>query len=774
MLPSRHLAALGALFFSAAFLSACTSESAGCPDDLEFFRTRVWEPVMSVQCVACHKSDGMAAGTRLVLLPPGEPGAVEANFMAVRAMAREQVDGQPLLLLKPSGLHPQGHGGGAVITQGSTRYESFQRFADRINGVPGACEASTVATCSPGEADPSAKRRLRMLTRFEFDNTLRDLLYLESSWGQSLPAEEVVHGFDNNADERAVGQLLTDKLLEAAEQAAAAAMPNLSRHVSCAPGEECARQFIQDFGLRAFRRPLTDVEKSRYQSLYTTVAAEDGYSKGIEAIITAMLQSPHFLYRTELGRDLGDGRYVLTDYEVASELSYLFWGSMPDEELFAKAKAGALNKPEQLSTEARRMLASPRSRPMLDHFVSQWLDLGHINQAQKDATAFADFSPAIRAAMKAETTELFDYVVRDSSGQLPELFTSDYTFATDALASFYRLPSGPVSSTTVPTSGLRMWELRSTGRGGILTHGSILASQATPQTSSPIRRGKLVRERMLCQPLPPPPPGLSVQLSPVSEGLPNRQRFQEHSTNAACASCHQLMDPIGFGFEQFDSVGRFEPQLPDGQPVDASGEVRSSASTNGIFTGVDELQQKLADSPDVHACFSLQWLRFGYGVSGDADTCAANQLTETFRKQQLSIPELLISLTQLPRFTLRVGETTGSVDPRPGTGGSTGGGSTGGGGTTPPPPPPPSSGNAQVSVSVQDDWGSGYCNNVRVTNTGTAPLIWSVTLEVQGTFNHAWSVAYTHSGGQTTFNGLEWNKELDPGESTSFGYCANR
>ncbi|WP_375766819.1 DUF1592 domain-containing protein [Archangium gephyra] len=764
MLTSRHLAALGALFFSATVLSACTSDS-GCPDDLEYFRTRMWEPVMSVQCVACHKSDGMAAGTRMVLLPPGTPGAVESNFMTVRAMAREMVNGQPLLLLKPSGLHPNGHGGGTVVEQGSTRYENFQRFADRINGVAGACEASLVAACEPGKADPNAKRRLRMLTRFEYDNTLRDLLYLDSQWGQSLPAEERVHGFDNNADERAVGQLLTDKLLSAAEQAAEAGVANLSRHVSCAPGEECARQFIQDFGLRAFRRPLTDAEKTRYQSLYTAVAAEDGYTEGIEAIIAAMLQSPNFLYRTELGQHLGDGRYVLTDYEVASELSYLFWGSMPDEQLFAKAKAGALNKPEQLSVEARRMLASPRSRPMLDHFVSQWLDLGHINQAQKDA-AFEDFSPSIRSAMLAETTELFDYVVRDSSGRLPELFTSDYTFATDALASFYRLPSGPVTSSTAPTSGLRMWELKSTGRGGILTHGSILATQATPQTSSPIRRGKLVRERLLCQPLPPPPPGLSVQLSPVSEGLPNRQRFQEHSTNAACASCHQLMDPIGFGFEQFNSVGRFEPMLPSGQPVDASGEVRSSSATNGTFIGVDGLQQKLAESPDVHSCFSLQWLRFGYGVSGDDDSCAANQLTETFRKQQLSIPELLISLTQLPRFTLRVGESTGSPAPAPGGGGSSGGGS-GGGGT-------PTSGNAQVSVSVQDDWGSGYCHNVKVSNPGTAPLTWRVTIEIEGTLNHAWSSIFTQSGAQTTFSGLDWNDELAPGESTSFGYCATR
>ncbi|MFL5357516.1 DUF1592 domain-containing protein [Archangium sp.] len=761
MLTSRHLTALGAIILSATLLSAC-KEPDGCPDDLEYFRTRLWEPVMSVQCIACHKADGVAQGTRLVLLPPDAPGAVERNFMTVRALAREKVNDVPLLLLKPSGMHPEGHGGGTLIAQDSSRYENFRRFTDRINGVAGACEASAVGTCAPNSLDPSAKRRIRMLTRFEYDNTLRDLLYLDSSWGQSLPAEEVVNGFDNTSDARAVGQLLTDKMLSAAEQAAEAAIANLSQHVSCEPGDECALKFIQDFGLRAFRRPLTDAERLRYQSLYTSVALEDGYTEGIKAIIAAMLQSPNFLYRTELGQHQGDGLYALTDYEVASELSYLFWGSMPDEALFAKASAGALHMPEQISTEARRMLASPRSRSMLDHFVSQWLDLEKLTQAQKDATAFADFDSNIRSAMKSETQEFFDYIVRNSSGQLPELFSADYTFASDPLASFYRLPSSQVATATTTSTGLRMWELTGSGRGGILTQGSILAAQATPQTSSPVRRGKLVRERLLCQPLPPPPPGLNVQLSPVDENLPNRGRFQEHSRNAACASCHQLMDPIGFGFEQFDSVGRYQPQA-NGQPVDASGEVLSSSATNGTFNGVNELQQKLAQSEDVHTCFSMQWLRFGYGVSGDDESCVNRQLTDRFRQQALSIPELIISLTQLPRFSMRLGEVSGTVDPGTGSGGGTGGGGTS------------ASGNAQITVIPQDDWGSGYCSNVKVTNPSSSPLAWRVSMSVDGTITHVWNASATpSSGGQTAFVGEDWNAQLEPGGSTSFGFCATR
>jgi hypothetical protein len=765
VLSPRHLPALGALFLSVTFLSACSSQSSGCPDDLEFFRARLWEPVMSVQCIACHKAEGLAAGTRMVLLPPEAPDAVERNFMTVRALARDTSQGLPLLLLKPSGQHAQGHGGGTLLAQGSTRYEDFRRFTERINGAPGACEGEAQTTCEPGAPDTSAKRQLRLLTRFEYDNTLRDLLYVDATWGQSFPAEEMVNGFDNNADARAVGPLLADKLLTAAEQAAEAAIPNLSRHVTCAAGEACAREFIQKFGERAFRRPLLDSEKSRYLTLYNSVAS-DGYTEGLKVVIAAMLQSPHFLYRAELGQHLGEGRYALTDHEVATELSYLFWGSMPDDALFAKARAGALHTPEQIAQEARRLLASTRSRPVLDHFVSQWLELDRLGQVEKDASAFPDFTPAIRTAMKAETTELFDYVVRTGSGKLPELFSSNYTFLSDSLASFYRV-TGTVGSTTVTSTGLRQWNLEGSGRRGILTHGSILASQATPQTSSPVRRGKLVRERLLCQPLPPPPPGLDVQLPPVDPLAPNRVRFQEHSSNAVCSSCHKMMDPIGFGFEQFDSVGRFQPTLPDGQPVDASGEVLSSPATEGPFTGVDGLEQKLAGSPDVQGCFSLQWLRFAYGTSGDDATCVSRELTARFQQQGLSIPELLVSLTQLSRFTSRTGEASPASEPL-----SIGG--TASLPTTTPTSTSSATSNTQFTVTPSDSWATGYCNTVNVTNTGTAPLTWRVVLTVEGTLNHTWNALAAPSGTQTLFTGESFNAQLAPGASATFGYCAAR
>jgi hypothetical protein len=442
---------------------------------------------------------------------------------------------------------------------------------------------------------------------------------------------------------------------------------------------------------------------------------------------------------------VGEGRYALTDDELASQLSYLFWGSMPDDELFAQASAGALHTPEQIAAQARRLLASPRSRAVLDHFVGQWLEVDQVLLAAKDPQTFPDFNPALQAAMRAETAELFDYVIRSGSGRLPELFSARYTFLTDELAAFYGL-TGPAGEATA--SGLRRWELHGSGRGGILSHGSILTSQATPQSSSPVRRGKLVRERLLCQPLPPPPPGFEVPLPPVDPQQSNRQRFLEHSQNVACASCHQLMDPIGFGFEHFDSIGRYQP-TQGGQPVDATGEVRASPSSDGVFTGVDGLQEKLAASVDVQACFSLQWLRFAYGVS-DAP-CLAQQLTERFQQGGLSIPELLVSLTQLPRFTGRQGESLV------------------------PPGETPSGDFIQVAVKPDTSWPTGYCNVVTVSNTAPFEVVWLATLGVEGTLSNTWNADATPTtGGQVAFTGKSYNRRLAPGASTSFGYCGKR
>ncbi len=616
----------------------------------------------------------------------------------------------------------------------------------------------------PGATILPSDRILRRLTRFEYDNTISDLLHISSTYGQGLPPDDVLNVFDNNAGALRIGALLADKLQTAAEAIAEDAGKDLTQVLPCPPAQSgCAAQFIATFGKRAMRRPLTDAEAARYANLHATVAATDGFAEGIKAVIVTLLQSPHFLYRAELGTPAG-GVYQLTPYEIATELSYFLLGSMPDDELFAKADSGALSAADEIATQAKRLLMSPKSRPLLDHFVQQWLFLDRLAEAPKDSVLFADFTPAIRAGMRQETSELFDHVIRSGSGKLPELFTAGYSYMPDALAQFYGLA---ISGETPNAAGLRKTLLPASSRGGILTHGSILATQAKNNSASPILRGKLVRERLLCQPLPPPPPGLNVQLPPVDPNQTNRVRFSAHDQNPACASCHHLMDPIGFGFERFDAVGHYRT-TEAGQDIDAHGEIQSSPNTSGTFDGVVDLQAKLAQSPDVRDCFALQWFRFAYGIEGDDTTAAMVQkVTEAFQGNDSAVQALVLSLVGAERFTLRAADPdlpAGTPPPEPK--------------MDPPdlmsPPPPPPVGMYDAQLTVSSDWAQGYCADVLVKNTGTLPGDWSVTLAIKGTINNLWNAKSAPAGDKINFTGVDYNHHLSPGASASFGFCANK
>lgn len=640
-------------------------------------------------------------------------------------------------------------------------------------GVLGGCDPGGGADGPrPGdETHAPSQRILRRLTRFEYDNTIRDLLGLDGRWGQAFPPEEVVHGFDNNAGALRVGPLLFDKVAQAADEIAGAA--NLDRIVPCrgqaGAGEACARTFIEGFGERALRRPLEGKEAERYLTLFRGGAATS-FDEGIRTVLAAMLQSPHFLYRTELGRPQGDGTYRLTPYEVASELSYLLWGSMPDEELFARARAGELATEEQIAAQVGRMLQAERARPLLDHFVDQWLQLDRLAIVSKDEKVYPDLSADLRAAMRAETTAFFDQVLRKEGAPVPALFTATYSLMPEALARFYGLPAGQPGE-----GGLRRVDLAGSGRGGLLTHGSVLSVHATSHSSSPVHRGKLVRERLLCQDLPLPPPGLMVQLPAVDPKLSTRERFKAHAEDPACAACHRLMDPIGFGFERFDGIGRLR-MSEAGRAIEEHGEVVGAGGVTGAFTGVAELQARLAPSAEFLDCFTLQWFRHAYGVETDEEmTALALQAAERFRGGDRTLKGLLLALLRLPRFTVRAGDEgvrpPDRETPAPGMNMDMGGMGPGpgmdmsGGGTQ---------GTYEATMKRDSDWETGYCASVTVKNGGAQEGDWSVTLDIEGTINNLWNAVSTAKSGRVGFTGQNYNKTLAPGASTSFGFCASK
>ena len=745
-------------------------DAIGCPDDLQFFEEHVFKPILGQECIVCHSPGGLAQKSDMVLSKEATAEAMAANYEIVREVARTSVEGTSVLLLRPTGMHPEGHTGGQLVDVGSPEYVALSTFVDRV--TLGKCDGSTSVAC---DGPARGGRLLRRLSRAEYDATIQDLFGIPSTWGASFGADTVVNGFDNNASALVVSPLLADQIRTAAEEIAAAAFGNPTTVVPCDPaamGEAaCAALFIDTFGKRAFRRPLDDADRARYKALFDAVAPEDGFDEAAKTVVIAMLQSPHFLYRTELGGAAKDGVVALTPHEIASELSYLFWGRMPDAELFEKADSGALASPDEIAAQAVRLLSDPRSDAVLDRFVEQWLLVTNVVNVPKDDNVYPGFTAEIRAAMREETRALFRAVARGETPTLPALLSADRTFVSPALATYYGVDGTPAPG------GLLEVSLAGTERLGILTQGSVLATHAHPADSSPIHRGKLVRTRILCQELPPPPAGFNVQPPPLDPTLTTRERYVQHSSEEPCTSCHRLIDPIGFGFERFDGTGRFRT-TEAGKPIDVTGEIFATPSTNGAFDGTTGLVSKLSESPDTAACFSLQWMRFAYALNeGPETTCLSREVSDGFAAGGQRIDELLLGLVKTRHFVER--EADESVAPDPGTGGAGGAGGDGGagqggagqggsGGGD------PVSGDLLVTVIEDSNWGTGYCSTVKVQNGGGAAVTWEISLDVGGMITDLWNAVSAPDGAKTKFSGLDYNAVLDPGEVASFGFCASQ
>lgn len=754
-----------------------------CDAELQSFRRELWAPLLSVRCVGCHNAAGPARATRMVLRAEGQPGWLDHNFRAVRVVATTTLADTPLLLLRPTGLHPMGHTGGTITPPGTTDHAALSRFVAMVR-TP-ACDAPATGD---GGASPTActavtpgPRLLRRLTPSEYDRTVRDLTGVDAHHGDGFAADPVVDGFDNDAASLVVSPLLAEQLRVAAESIATEATRDLSRVAPCAPASPtdaaCARRMIEGFGERAFRRPMTADEVTRYLGLFATVATAEGFHEGAEAVVGAMLQSPHFLYRAELGVSAGPG-YRLSPWEVASELSYLLTGTMPDAELFAAARAGTLTAPATIEAQARRLLATPGARDALRRFVRQWLDVDRLATVPKDGATFADFTPAVRASMAGELDRFVDATLLRPGARLPDLFTTAVTFVDPTLATFYGLrPDGEADA-----QGFRRVSTVEAQRRGVLTLGAVMATHARPNSSSPVHRGRMVRERLLCQPLPPPPPGINAQPPTPDPRRSLRDQYAMHSSNHPCVDCHRLMDPIGFGFEFFDGVGRYRA-TENGAAVDARGEVLGSANSDGTSADTQAMIERLAASPEVHDCFARQLFRYAYALSatGEQTACALGEVQQRFRGAELSIEGLILALTRSAHFTERAGDGAvaaptdgGVVDAGADAGAADAGGATdvavvvdaGGGVTTTP---------GVATTTVRDStWETGFCERVQMTNRTAATVTWTVVHRVAGRITNSWNSERTGDTGDVVFRGAMWNRTLAAGEQTELGFCASR
>ncbi|MEZ4464305.1 MAG: DUF1592 domain-containing protein [bacterium] len=511
--------------------------------------------------------------------------------------------------------------------------------------------------CDPTVLPDPGPALVRRLSRVEYDNTARDLLGEDTDVATQFAREEEMLGFDNNARALQVGALHAEQFMGAAELLAARAARRLDELLPCDPdviGErECAVAFIDTFGRKAWRRPLTPEELDRLALVYDAARAMDAapFADGVTLVIEELLQSPNFLYRIEVGtpHPTRPGIQVLEGYEVASRLSYLLWRSMPDDDLFDAASRDALASPTDLADQARRMLADPRAREGLWSFFEQWLRLDEVAGLEKDAGDFPFFDEDLKALLHEESRQFVEAVIWDDTLDMRDLFAGSFTFLNDRLAEFYGIDG-------VQGADLRRVELDPRQRAGILTQGALMAVTSKARITSPVRRGVFVREHILCHALPPPPPNVPVIAPDPDPNLTTRERFAEHSTGPACKGCHQLIDPVGFAFEHYDAVGRWR-DLESGHPVDASGALNATLDIDGPFDGAPEVARRLAQSEQVHRCVTTQVFRYAFGRGENpVDGCTQDGLYNAYVASGYDVRALFVAAVMTDTFRLRRAE----------------------------------------------------------------------------------------------------------------------
>ena len=521
----------------------------------------------------------------------------------------------------------------------------------------GGAGAGTGSTAAGGTGSPSClspapgAAPIRRLTRFEYNNTVRDLLFDASNPGDSLPPEIKGNGFSNDAASLTTTPALVDAYHSVAGVLArkvtsdSAQLAKLSACDVAAQGDEaCAKNFIADFGAKAFRRKLGDAESAALYAVYQAGKEGTGHLDGLRAVLEMVLQSPQFLYRVELGTPVaGQGVLRPTSVEMATRLSYLLWGSTPDSALMTAAAAGQLESKEQIRAQAELMLKDPRAREIVRYFTGTLYGIRGLDALDRTAALFPTFTRGMGALFRKETERFIDEVVWNGAGDFGTLFNADYTFVNGPLATFYGIAG-------ITGDEFQRVSLDPARRRGLLTHASILAGTTPGSSNDPVVRGKFVFEELFCGHVPSPPVGLMVKPPPADPTRTTRERFAAHREQEPCKGCHVMLDPIGYGLENFDGVGLWR-DTDNGKPVDASGALPPNVDTGGPFVGPTELAQKIASSEDARSCFASKWLSYAYARSGsEADACTRAQLEEAFRASGGSVQALLLAATQTDAF----------------------------------------------------------------------------------------------------------------------------
>jgi len=600
------------------------------------FAGRVYPVLEKAQCRTCHNDNGVASVTR-VQFPREGASTEEVATFGLRLQAVVQA-GQPdasLLFLKPT--NRVAHAGGERIKRGSEDERILRAWVEHLAALPETTAAQTQSHAS------KSRMALRRLTHSQYNHTVRDLLGDETRPADRFPKEDFVHGFTNQAEGQPVSPLLAEAYARAAERLARAAFRGGDSRglVPCRlEAAGCRGEFIRTFGRKAFRRPLDEVEARRYVALF---AQEKDFLSGAQVVVETMLQSPHFLFHLAPGA-----------YGVASRLSYFLWDTLPDEELFQAAERDELDTPAGVERQVTRMLRDSRAQDALDEFLAQWMRFDRLRNALRDRRLFPEFTAELVAGMTEETRRLFRALVWED-GDFREFFTASYSYLSPELAKLYDLPA--------PREPWGRVEFApDSERAGVLGQATFLALTSKPAETSPTERGLFVREHFLCQVVPPPPAGVNTTLPPVTDEKPmtTRERLQIHLSNPACSGCHSLVDPVGFGFEKFDAVGKHrEKQLVTifptfdetstkrkVQPTEYKLDIEADGDVLGLkdgrFKSPRQLGEILASEPGCQKCVVKMLFRWANGRPEEPEDQPLIEVAlERFRQSGFKFRELV-------------------------------------------------------------------------------------------------------------------------------------
>lgn len=568
-------------------------------------------PVLKAYCFECHNTTKQKAGLNLEAIA-SEADAV--GMIELWADVGQRVHAKEM----PPGKSKQPNEAERKVLMGWVRH-----VADTY--VP--YEKLSRADLERALAAPPRSRRLN---RTEYGNTLRDLFGVDLHAGDLLPSEGGGgEGFDNAGATLFTTPALMEKYLEAADRVLSAIFPTpaeeKARAVAAAdagrlaevrkavliakpekdvPPSAAARRVLAAFLPKAFRRPTTDTEIDRYVGLFDSATKRgDPYDQAVRLALKGVLISPSFLFLVETPAEK-PGVNRLGHYEVAAHLSYFLWSTMPDETLIDLAAKGKLHDESVLRGQVERMLRDPKSRGLADGFAAQWFGTRTLGRTVRpDARTFPEFDDDLAAAMREETVLFFDHIVRENRSVL-EVIDANYTFVNERLAKHYKIDG-------VQGPQMRKVELKDPARGGVMGQAGILTVNSFPHRTSPVLRGRWVLEELLGADVPPPPPDVPVlnEKQKTEKPLTLRELLEKHRSKAECANCHNRMDPLGFGLENFDPLGRWRTEMA-GKPVDSSGVL----PTGEKFSGPAELKKLLLETRRTEFLRSLSRKALGYAL----------------------------------------------------------------------------------------------------------------------------------------------------------------